>query len=96
MGPSETTFTDPLTRSPRPWVEIVSSLYHAAGGAGGPGSPMAAAAGSMGLATGPMDGMAGRPGRAMEKADQEKARQVERSSKLPARKRPERDYGPSR
>ena len=46
MGPSETTFTDPLTRSPRPWVEIVSSLYHAAGGAGGPGSPMAAAAGS--------------------------------------------------
>ena len=44
--------------------------------------------------------------RAMEKADQERARQVERSSKLPARKRPERrgpersgperDYGPSR
>ena len=44
--------------------------------------------------------------RAMEKASQEKARQVERSSKLPARKRPERrgpersgperDYGPSR
>ena len=44
--------------------------------------------------------------RAMEKADQEKARQVERSSKLPARKKPERrgperggperDYGPSR
>ena len=28
--------------------------------------------------------------RAMEKADQEKARQVERSSKLPARKKPER------
>ena len=25
MGPSETTFTDPLTTSPRPWVEIVSS-----------------------------------------------------------------------
>ena len=44
--------------------------------------------------------------RAMEKASQERARQVERSSKLPARKRPERrgperggperDYGPSR
>ena len=44
--------------------------------------------------------------RAMERADQEKARQVERSSKLPARKRPERreperggperDFGPSR
>ena len=44
--------------------------------------------------------------RAMGKADQEKARQVERSSKLPARKKPERrgperggperDYGPSR
>ncbi len=44
--------------------------------------------------------------RAMEKADQEKARQVERPSKLPVRKRPERrgperggperDYGPSR
>ena len=44
--------------------------------------------------------------RAMEKADQERARQVERSSKLPARKRPEhrgpecggpeRDFGPSR
>ena len=44
--------------------------------------------------------------RAMEKADQEKSRQVERSSKLPARKKqerrgpkrwgPERDYGPSR
>ena len=40
--------------------------------------------------------------RAMEKADQEKARQaerarqVERSSKLPALKRPERDFGPSR
>ena len=34
--------------------------------------------------------------RAMEKADQEKARQVERSSKLPARKRPEWDFGPSR
>ena len=33
--------------------------------------------------------------RAMEKADQEKARQVERSSKLPARKRPER-RGPER
>ena len=37
----------------------------------------------------------------MEKADQEKARQVERSSKLPARKKPERrgperDFGPSR
>ena len=25
MGPSETTFTDPDTPSPRPWVEIVSS-----------------------------------------------------------------------
>ena len=40
--------------------------------------------------------------RAVEKASQEKARQVEmarqveRSSKLPARKKPERDYGPSR
>ena len=44
--------------------------------------------------------------RAMEKASQEKARQVERSSKLPARKKPERrgpersgperDFGPSR
>ena len=44
--------------------------------------------------------------RAMEKADQEKARQVQRSLKLPARKKPERrgperggperDYGPSR
>ena len=39
--------------------------------------------------------------RAMEKADQEKARQVERSSKLPERRGPERggperDYGPSR
>ena len=33
--------------------------------------------------------------RAMEKADQEKARQVERSSKLPARKKPER-RGPER
>ena len=34
--------------------------------------------------------------RAMEKASQEKARQVERSSKLPARKRTERNFGPSR
>ena len=44
--------------------------------------------------------------RAVEKASQEKARQVERSSQLPARKKPERrgperggperDYGPSR
>ena len=44
--------------------------------------------------------------RAMEKASQEKARQVERSLKLPARKKPERrgpehsgperDFGPSR
>ena len=44
--------------------------------------------------------------RAMEKASQERARQVERSSKLPVRKRPERrgpersgpewDFGPSR
>ena len=44
--------------------------------------------------------------RAVEKASQEKARQVERSSKLPARKKPERrgperggperDFGPSR
>ena len=25
MGPFETTFTDPLTTSPWPWVEIVSS-----------------------------------------------------------------------
>ena len=25
MGPSETTFTDPLTSAPWPWVEIVSS-----------------------------------------------------------------------
>ena len=25
MGPSETTRTDPLTPSPRPWVKIVSS-----------------------------------------------------------------------
>ena len=25
MGPSETTFTDPLTSVPRPWVEIVST-----------------------------------------------------------------------
>ena len=25
MGPSETTFTDPDTSSPRPWVEIVST-----------------------------------------------------------------------
>ena len=25
MGPSETTFTDPLTTSPWPWVEIVST-----------------------------------------------------------------------
>ena len=44
--------------------------------------------------------------RAVEKVSQEKARQVERSSKLPARKKPERrgperggperDFGPSR
>ena len=25
MGPSETTRTDPVTSSPRPWVEIVST-----------------------------------------------------------------------
>ena len=40
--------------------------------------------------------------RAVEKADQEKARQVEkasqpvRTSQFPSRKGPERDYGPSR
>ena len=25
MGPSESTFTDPLTSAPRPWVETVST-----------------------------------------------------------------------
>ena len=34
--------------------------------------------------------------RAMEKADQEKARQVERSTKLPVRKRPERAWAGTR